>query len=240
MSDYEQQRLEQIRKNQEMLAALGLDKPILGISATDKPRTARAKSQPGFTRTYEIRARSTVKYTDDATYEDDGYMTRPRKKINHRLPRLRRNDAGRRMVGNRVYDSALGSTCHQCRQKTMDPKIKCSSDCNVMFDTRCLLIRYGEDADQIDHSTWQCPKCRGCCNCSFCLRKRGKRPTGQLSVYVKQHGVQAVEELKVPGVLQPEVLGSARRSARRRVWDDEVSDDDGEVKTWSLRERKSI
>ena len=34
----------------------------------------------------------------------------------------------RHVVGRRVYDSELGVTCHWCRQKTTDPRVRCSSE----------------------------------------------------------------------------------------------------------------
>ncbi|KAF9355928.1 hypothetical protein BGX26_005933 [Mortierella sp. AD094] len=35
---------------------------------------------------------------------------------------LRRKTPGRQIVSGRIYDPTLGTSCHQCRQKTTDPK----------------------------------------------------------------------------------------------------------------------
>lgn len=37
--------------------------------------------------------------------------------------RKRRNNLGIRHVGSKIYDSVNGTTCHQCRQKTLCPKV---------------------------------------------------------------------------------------------------------------------
>ncbi|CAF88163.1 unnamed protein product, partial [Tetraodon nigroviridis] len=50
---------------------------------------------------------------------------------------------------DKVYSSVAGSTCHQCRQKTVDTKTCCrSEDCRGIqgqFCGPCLRNRYGED-----------------------------------------------------------------------------------------------
>ncbi|KAJ2801967.1 hypothetical protein H4S07_004801, partial [Coemansia furcata] len=95
---------------------------------------------------------------------------------------------------------------------TMDPKIKCSGDsCNVMFDYHCLLGHYSEDAKTIDHAVWICPKCRGKCNCSFCKKKRGERPTGQISVFIKRFGVEAAKKALMCDEINQVVLDQAAR-----------------------------
>ena len=83
------------------------------------------------------------------------------------------------------YDSVSGVTCHQCRQKTIDPKTTCTV-CHSLrgsFCGMCLQIRYGENLDEVREKVrngigWTCPSCRGFCNCSFCRAKRGLGPTG--------------------------------------------------------------
>ena len=83
------------------------------------------------------------------------------------------------------YDSVNGVTCHQCRQKTLDKKTTCTK-CKCLrgsFCGMCLQIRYGENLDEVlakirSGEGWECPSCRGYCNCSFCRIKRGLGPTG--------------------------------------------------------------
>ncbi|KAJ3080971.1 hypothetical protein HDU99_006918 [Rhizoclosmatium hyalinum] len=112
--------------------------------------------------------------------------------------------------GGRIYDSVNGTSCHQCRQKTLDPKVKCTniityrapdgtetkSQCTLMMDNLCLEGRYGESVDvERAKGTWVCPKCRGICNCSFCMAKRGKQPTGQLKNTAIQLGYKSVSDM---------------------------------------------
>jgi len=51
---------------------------------------------------------------------------------------------------SKVFDQDFGTTCHQCRRKTVDTKTICrSGECmgvRGQFCGRCLEIRYGEDA----------------------------------------------------------------------------------------------
>ena len=101
-------------------------------------------------------------------------------------------------TSDKRYDSIDGSTCHQCRQKTDDLKTVCRS--GYCFGVRgqfcgpCLKNRYGECAkDAILNPDWQCPPCRGICNCSFCMKKRGKRATGILIHLAKIKGFSDVK-----------------------------------------------
>ncbi|CAI0547656.1 unnamed protein product [Linum tenue] len=114
----------------------------------------------------------------------------------------RTKDPGLRVVGGRIYDSVNGKTCHQCRQKTMDVMARCrflkesSKPCVVTYCHKCLLNRYGEVAENVPQmDNWHCPKCRGICNCSFCMKKRGHKPTGILTHTAKQNGFASVSEL---------------------------------------------
>ncbi|KAJ6862228.1 hypothetical protein NC652_039152 [Populus alba x Populus x berolinensis] len=108
---------------------------------------------------------------------------------------------GVRVVGGRIYDSENGKTCHQCRQKTMDFAAACALQkgnklCALKFCHKCLLNRYGEKAEDVALlDDWQCPKCRGICNCSFCMKKRGHKPTGILVHTAKENGFCSVSEL---------------------------------------------
>ncbi|KAJ2442565.1 hypothetical protein GGF42_006912, partial [Coemansia sp. RSA 2424] len=226
MASYEEERARQIRENAEFLASLGIENPV---PSTPKPKRQAPKKlseegeyKPEFE--YSIRARTRkISYRDDDYYRGvSGHHTtsKNKKKQGGSGPRRAKGkDLGRRIIGNRIYDSKLGSSCHQCRQKTIEKKIKCSSDaCTIMFDYKCLLIRYNEDADTIDHSGWTCPKCRGVCNCSFCMKKRGKRPTGQLSVFVKLNGEYAAKQAIMCDAISDAVLYPS--TPRLRLYDD--------------------
>ncbi|KAK9106945.1 hypothetical protein Syun_022956 [Stephania yunnanensis] len=117
-------------------------------------------------------------------------------------PRRKRNKSpGVRLVGSRIYDSQNGKTCHQCRQKTMDFSASCKNQkedkaCRFRFCYKCLLNRYGEKAEEMELlGDWKCPKCRGICNCSFCMKRRGHQPTGILSHTAKATGFSSVSEM---------------------------------------------
>uniref|UniRef100_W5MEJ8 Zinc-finger domain-containing protein n=1 Tax=Lepisosteus oculatus TaxID=7918 RepID=W5MEJ8_LEPOC len=98
----------------------------------------------------------------------------------------------------RVGNSELGgSTCHQCRQKTVDTKTTCRNpDCRGMqgqFCGPCLRNRYGEEVrDALLDPEWTCPPCRGICNCSFCRQRDGRCPTGILFPLAQYHGFKDV------------------------------------------------
>ncbi|VVB09181.1 unnamed protein product [Arabis nemorensis] len=106
----------------------------------------------------------------------------------------------------RIVESTSGKTCHQCRQKRSDIVGSCvtkkrDKTCPMKFCPKCLLNRYGENAEEVALSTdWVCPKCRGNCNCSLCMKKRGQRPTGILVHTAKATGFSSVSEfLKTEG-----------------------------------------
>ncbi|XP_052197579.1 uncharacterized protein LOC127804687 isoform X3 [Diospyros lotus] len=129
-------------------------------------------------------------------------------------PAKRTKNPGVRVIGGRVYDSDKGRTCHQCRQKTLDFVAACKNQkknkpCTIMFCHKCLFNRYGEKAEKMaDLEDWICPKCRGICNCSLCMKKRGHRPTGILVHTARATGFSSVSDmLNVKG---PENLGIGR------------------------------
>ncbi|KAM8857032.1 cell division cycle-associated protein 7a [Synchiropus picturatus] len=100
-------------------------------------------------------------------------------------------------VKEKVYNSSTGSTCHQCRQKTVDTKTCCRNpDCvgvRGQFCGPCLRNRYGEEVrDALLNPDWQCPPCRGICNCSFCRARDGRCATGVLVYLAKFHGYDNV------------------------------------------------
>ncbi|KAJ6758610.1 hypothetical protein OIU74_025289 [Salix koriyanagi] len=136
--------------------------------------------------------------------------------------RSRSKRPGVRVVGGRIYDSENGKTCHQCRQKTMDFAAACAIQkgnklCTLKFCHKCLLNRYGEKAEEVALlDDWQCPKCRGVCNCSFCMKKRGHKPTGILVHTAKENGFSSVSELL-------QVTGSENLNLYKDVKADDVS-----------------
>ncbi|KAF3833776.1 hypothetical protein F7725_024980, partial [Dissostichus mawsoni] len=86
-----------------------------------------------------------------------------------------------------------GSSCHQCRQKTLDTKTVCRSGFCVgakgQFCGPCLKNRYGEDVcDVLLDPTWSCPICRDMCNCSLCRKKDGRCATGILVGLARYNG----------------------------------------------------
>ncbi|XP_071400627.1 cell division cycle-associated protein 7-like [Centroberyx affinis] len=98
---------------------------------------------------------------------------------------------------DKVYNRVTGSTCHQCRQKTIDTKTCCrSEDCRGIqgqFCGPCLRNRYGEDVKKaLRDPEWRCPPCRGICNCSFCRQRDGRCPTGILFPLAQYHGFSDV------------------------------------------------
>ncbi|XP_071842707.1 cell division cycle-associated 7-like protein [Apostichopus japonicus] len=102
-------------------------------------------------------------------------------------------------VRDKTYNQELGTSCHQCRQKTLDMKTICrSSTCRGVrgqFCGPCLRNRYGEDAKHaLLDPDWTCPPCRGICNCSFCRKKAGRHATGILIHLAKERGYHSVRE----------------------------------------------
>ncbi|TPX78684.1 hypothetical protein CcCBS67573_g00068 [Chytriomyces confervae] len=93
--------------------------------------------------------------------------------------------------GGRIYDSVNGTSCHQCRQKTLDPKVKCTNMityrnpdgtevralCPLMMDDQCLEGRYGETV--------------------AAMVAKGKQPTGQLKQTALQLGYKSVSDMLV-------------------------------------------
>ncbi|KAJ2746947.1 hypothetical protein GGI20_000934 [Coemansia sp. BCRC 34301] len=207
MALYEEECERQIRENAEYLASLGIEKPVPSAPKPKRQSHKKLNEEGEYKHKPEFDA-NTVSYRDDDYYQSFAYHV-TKKKTKQGGPRQAKG-AG---LG-RIYDSKLGSSCHQCRQKTIDEKIKCSSNaCTVMFDYKCLLIRYNEDATNIVHSEWTCPKCRGMCSCSFCMKKHGKRPTGQLPVFIKLNGQAAAKKaIMCDEINEATLYPSARRT----------------------------
>ncbi|XP_035038900.1 cell division cycle-associated 7-like protein [Hippoglossus stenolepis] len=100
---------------------------------------------------------------------------------------------------DKIWDKDHGSSCHQCRQKTLDTKTVCRSGFCVgakgQFCGPCLKNRYGEDVSTVLlDPTWSCPLCRGMCNCSLCRKKEGRCATGILVGLARYNGHGNVHE----------------------------------------------
>ncbi|KAH6763526.1 Zinc-finger domain of monoamine-oxidase A repressor R1 protein [Perilla frutescens var. hirtella] len=66
----------------------------------------------------------------------------------------------------------------------------------MILITECSAIRYGEKMEEIAGlEEWVCPKCRGICNCSVCMKRRGHQPTSTLINAVKESGFSCVSEI---------------------------------------------
>ncbi|CAL9067697.1 uncharacterized protein LOC103976670 isoform X1 [Musa acuminata AAA Group] len=116
-------------------------------------------------------------------------------------PSKHNKSLGVRVAHGRTYDSENGKSCHQCRQRTTDfgapcRQIRKDKPCPIKFCYKCLLNRYGEKAEEVAlMQDWSCPKCRGVCNCSCCMKKKGHLPTGILIHTAKATGFSSVHEL---------------------------------------------
>ncbi|XP_027031825.1 cell division cycle-associated 7-like protein [Tachysurus fulvidraco] len=100
---------------------------------------------------------------------------------------------------DKILDKENGSTCHQCRQKTLDTKTECRNlycqGVKGQFCGPCLRNRYGEDVrTALLDPTWECPLCRGICNCSLCRKRDGRCATGALTHLAKYYGYNNVKE----------------------------------------------
>ncbi|KAL8476590.1 hypothetical protein ACS0TY_029040 [Phlomoides rotata] len=92
--------------------------------------------------------------------------------------------------------SGNGMHCHQCRQPR-DIVAPCKNQpCAKRICNKCLLNRYGEKIEEVaTNEQWSCPTCRGICNCSICMKRKGHQPTGILSSAVKAAGFSSVSEM---------------------------------------------
>ncbi|XP_073402304.1 cell division cycle-associated protein 7-like isoform X2 [Dendrobates tinctorius] len=142
-------------------------------------------------------------------------------------------------VKEKVYNTVNGSTCHQCRQKTIDTKTNCrNKECHGIqgqFCGPCLRNRYGEDVrNALLDPDWTCPPCRGICNCSFCRQREGRCATGILFPLARYRGYSDVHSyltrFPVPEggslSLRGAVMGSEKYRYRLHSRNDKESDED--------------
>jgi hypothetical protein len=180
-SDYEKKRRLQIEQNLMMAKQLGLvsasqlgvfgEKPKEPSPKKIKSPATKAESSEPQRKSMRIRNIPLPQDNIEESYKKlDEANTEPFQ------PRL--NKKMLNVNGSRVYDSLNGTTCHQCRQKTMDPKSVCVNS-NVEPSGRhkycrtCLKNRYHEDLDEVlKNAQWLCPNCKHMCNCSHCRKKR--------------------------------------------------------------------
>jgi len=105
-------------------------------------------------------------------------------------------------TGAKVYYGPYSTTCHWCRQKTVDLKTRCSL-CHGHFADgvlcgACLFNRYNENIlDAINDPDWICPCCLDECNCSFCLPgRKNVKCTGQMSRTVAEESLTVNQWLR--------------------------------------------
>ncbi|XP_059828661.1 cell division cycle-associated 7-like protein isoform X2 [Hypanus sabinus] len=137
-------------------------------------------------------------------FVEDGSLKKKRRRSSKCKPRLADDITEEDLeniaitVKDKIYDRCMGSTCHQCRQKTIDTKTICRNhDCfgvRGQFCGPCLRNRYGENVrSALLNPDWVCPPCRGICNCSFCRRRDGRCATGILVHLAKFYGYDNVQ-----------------------------------------------
>jgi len=182
-NQYELERQQRIQENLNFMKELGLDK-FQHHQPAPKPTNRRrnnAENDAPRRQSGRISGKApsfeALLPSEDFDLDDSPSKKRQRKSLNHG-----------RSVGSKVYDSVNGTSCHQCRQKTLNPKVKCTKVwevlneigqkslryCDLMMDEPCLMGRYGQSlAEALKTGEWVCPKCTGNCNCSFCMKKRG-------------------------------------------------------------------
>ena len=129
--------------------------------------------------------------------------------------------------GRKKYNTNIGTTCHQCRQKTIDTKTVCRSGrCQGVrgqFCGTCLRNRYGEDArEALLDPEWSCPPCRNFCNCSICRNRSGKGATGILIQLAQSQGFDNVAEYLAH-------LGGAKKKKQKKKIVDSIEEKEGNV-----------
>jgi len=181
-SEYEKQRRNQIAQNMKYFAELGLTGLIPKPTAQPKlkkrkidwqevtgPVTVRRSTRQKVSTTEKNPSKVDLEELDMQLAHADPSLNMARGRVNKKT-----------VYAGRIY-SVEGVTCHQCRQKTMDPKSKCCREepTNPLsrhhYCAACLLNRYGEVLEEVlQNPEWVCPTCKKTCNCSHC-RSPAKR-----------------------------------------------------------------
>jgi hypothetical protein len=171
----------------------------------NKKKTSDTKSKPTTNTPVRVTRGMNAKkeYKEDIKSEGQPATTRMKLGANKK--------SGVSKPGRRKSHSSSGTTCHQCKQKTLSTKTTCRfcyqrsgstdsshwTDCSSAYCETCLCNRYGIIIDLETESlpdTWKCPMCEGICNCSACRRKH-KQGNASSSKYAKNLGYSSVHEM---------------------------------------------
>ena len=97
-------------------------------------------------------------------------------------------------------DKKKSSSCHQCRQNTMDLKSVCRNpkkSCPKKYCAICLRNIYGQDLRAVlMDAEWACPFCHDKCQCSPCMKAKGLEVNGQLVKEARAKGFDSVIDYK--------------------------------------------
>ena len=218
--------------------------PPRRFAPTEQRRKRVKEIVPESERRRSTRERVEINYAERYGLDDDDDLAAARRRAPakrtgapSKLRAMADGDHARRRfsVGARVYDSELGTTCHWCRQKTVETHVLCTApNCGrgrlpVAFCGMCLRNRNGEDVDAaLASGCWTCPKCRGscgegcvtCCNCGPCRKAAGLSPTHQVIGLARQAGFDNVHDYLVHGVVgaTPEQLARRKRAFAWGRW----------------------
>lgn len=185
LSEYELERKKRIEQNEAFKRTLGLTS--VSFQVASKPQVISKKrvvaSEPS-------RKSLRLKRAQDPTIELYTELEEP--------PANKEAVARR---GARLYDPVNGVTCHQCRQKTLDPKSICANEMTVgsiyrhKYCGSCLRNRYNENIEEVNQNkNWLCPFCRGDCNCSICKKKQKCKPHTKTPRKARRHAREEEED----------------------------------------------
>ena len=225
ISEYEKTRLKNIAEQKAMFLN-NLKKSALALSTSMTPKQAKQSKPKIFApntepivrskRILERRSSAKENQNGDKPVTDSGgpeYKELPHKRrksipsrwgFNPNIDILQPEDITEEMLANVATPSIGkirhedGTTCHQCRIKTMDNKTVCrSGKCSGnrgMFCGTCLQNRYEQDARKaLKDPNWWCPPCMNNCNCSICRTRIGKGATPKGTTQLaKERGFQSV------------------------------------------------